>query len=264
MNKKSIAVLIPVFNNQEGLLSSLESLRKQIDFEHIFVVDDGSNPPIDISTNYPVRLIKLEKNQGIVGALNTGLSAILKENDYEYIARLDAGDICHPQRLELQQNYLLNNPLVGVLGTFVNFVSQSGEVKFKLEPPTSDANIRKSMFLNCVICHPTVMMRVEAIKSVGLYDKNFLYAEDYELFRRIMTRYQAANLPIHLVNSEINENGISISKRNLLLKSRMNVQCKYFEKKSIMAWYGVVQTLILSMVSNKLLLWLKQKRGKWS
>ena len=264
MNKKSLAVLIPVFNNQEGLLSSLDSLRGQIDFEHVFIVDDGSNPPIAISTSYPARLIKLEKNQGIVGALNAGLSVILHEKNYEYIARLDAGDICHSQRLELQQDYLLKNPLVGVLGTFVNFVSQSGEVKFKLEPPTCDADIRKSMFLNCVICHPTVMIRVDAIKSVCVYDKNFLYAEDYELFRRIMKKYQAANLPIHLVDSEINENGISISKRNLLLKSRMRVQRKYFEKKSIMAWYGVIQTLILSVVSNKLLLWVKQKRGKWS
>ena len=41
MNKKSLAVLIPVFNNQEGLLSSLDSLRGQIDFEHVFNVDDG-------------------------------------------------------------------------------------------------------------------------------------------------------------------------------------------------------------------------------
>ena len=138
----------------------------------------------------------------MAGALNAGLSVILHEKNYEYIARLDAGDICHSQRLELQQDYLLKNPLVGVLGTFVNFVSQSGEVKFKLEPPTCDADIRKSMFLNCVICHPTVMIRVDAIKSVGVYDKNFLYAEDYELFRRIMKKYQAA-FNIYKMNFDI-------------------------------------------------------------
>ena len=62
MNKKSLAVLIPVFNNQEGLLSSLDSLRGQIDFEHVFIVDDGSNPPIAISTSYPARLINSYKH----------------------------------------------------------------------------------------------------------------------------------------------------------------------------------------------------------
>lgn len=261
-NPSKVAILLPVFNNQEGLLSSLESLRGQIDFEHIFVVDDGSNPPMDISANYPVKLIKLERNQGIVCALNTGLSAILKESHYEYIARLDAGDICHPQRLYLQLSFMENNLDVGVVGSYVRFVDKQSQLLFMFTPPLTDIAIRKAMYFNSAFCHPSVMMRVEALENQGFYDAKYQYAEDYELFQRILKKYKGANLPNILLDYEIDPHGISLTKRKIVLMRRWEIQLKYLNSNSIFSWLGLLQTFFLRYFPNKLIITIKKLRRK--
>lgn len=263
MKKKyEMAVLIPVFNNQAGLLSSLESLRGQIDFEHVFVVDDGSNPPVDISANYPVKLIKLEKNQGIVGALNTGLSAILKESHYEYVARLDAGDICHHKRLDIQLSFMESNLDVGVVGSYVRFLDKKGHLSFIFKPPLTDIDIKKVMYFNSAFCHPAVMMRIDAIKSQGVYDVKYQYAEDYELFQRILKKYKGANIPNVLLDYEMDPNGISLTKRKIVLMRRWEIQLKYFNSKSIFAWLGLLQTFFLRYFPNRLIITIKKLRRK--
>ena len=60
-----------------------------------------------------VVLVTLEENEGLVVALNTGVS----KAKGDYIVRMDSDDIAHPQRLEIQMNYLALNPEVDVLGT---------------------------------------------------------------------------------------------------------------------------------------------------
>ena len=70
------------------------------------------------------------------------------------------------------------------------------------------------------------MMRVSALNDVGGYNPDFQYAEDYEIFRRILSKYKGANLSDVLLNYEINPEGISLSKRKQLLDARMRVQLR--------------------------------------
>lgn len=257
-SQSELAVLIPVFNNQEGLLNSLNSLRDQIDFEHVFVVDDGSKPPIDISTYHSVKLIKLEKNQGIVGALNFGLSVIINENNYNYIARLDAGDICKPDRLLKQFSFMEGHLEVGIVGSYVRFINKQGHLFFTFRPPLTDIAIRKAMYFNSAFCHPSVMMRVDALKSQGFYDPKYQYAEDYELFQRILKKYKGANIPDILLDYEVDPTGISLTKRKIVLMKRWEIQLKYFKSRSILAWLGLLQTFFLRYFPNKLILAIKK------
>ena len=255
-----LAVFIPVFNNREGLLSSLNSLQGQIPFEHIFVVDDGSDVPVTLPDTYCINLLRLPKNEGIVAARNAGLKMILNAN-YQFIALLDAGDICLPTRLEKQLNFLLSNKDVAIVGSAVSFTDMQGKHLFFFKPPLLDNDIKRAMFFNCQFCNPSVMMRMNALNDVGGYNPDFQYAEDYEIFRRILSKYKGANLSDVLLNYEINPEGISLSKRKQLLDARMRVQLRYFEYQSFGAWLGVAQTLILSLIPNQLLIMIKRLKG---
>lgn len=256
-----LAVFIPVFNNREGLLSSLNSLQGQIPFEHIFVVDDGSDVPVTLPDTYCINLLRLPKNEGIVAARNAGLKMILNAN-YQFIALLDAGDICLPTRLEKQLNFLLSNKDVAIVGSAVSFTDMQGKHLFFFKPPLLDNDIKRAMFFNCQFCNPSVMMRMNALKDVGEYDPNFQYVEDYEIFRRVLKKYKGANLSDVLLNYEINPEGISLTRRKIILMKRLEVQLKYFNSSSVWAWLGLLQTFFLRYFPNKLIINIKKLRGK--
>lgn len=261
MSSGKLAILMPVYNNQAGLLQSLDSLRGQVDWGGVFVVDDGSNPRMCVPEDCPVRLVRLDNNQGIVGALNQGLE-LIQQQGYDYVARLDAGDVCAADRLPKQVEYLNKNPSVAVVGSYVQFVDMSGQPFFDYCPPVDDQHIRRAMRFNSAFCHPAVMMRVSALQHVGGYRQEYQYAEDYDLFFRLLKHYKGHNIPECLLVYEVNSGGISLSKRKLLLDRRYAVQKYHFDAKSVWAWLGILQTVVLRLVPNQWLLQIKKMKGK--
>ena len=88
-----IVSVIPAYNDQEGLETTLQSLDR-FGLAMIVVVDDGSEPPLkipfDIST--PFKMIRHDKNRGPAAARNTGVSAT--KSDWIYFT--DCGCIHEP------------------------------------------------------------------------------------------------------------------------------------------------------------------------
>jgi glycosyltransferase involved in cell wall biosynthesis len=251
---------MPVFNAQADLERSLRSLAGQVAPGDVIVVDDGSTPAITVPADFPAQLLRLERNQGIVAALNAGLDHIL-QGHYGYIARLDAGDLCRPGRLAAQQAYLDANPACALLGGAAQVVDLAGKPLFLLPSPQADAAIRRRMCFNSAFIHPAVMMRVSALRDTGVYDKAYQYAEDYELFSRLLARHLAANLPDVLIDYEMNPGGISLSRRRQLLLARLRVQWRYRQPARPACWLGLMQTVLMLGLPNRLLLALKKMRG---
>ena len=91
-------LLIPCYNNVEGLIRSLRSVVYPKEKCKVLIVDDGSLTPVtiellpaDILQQLQIEIIRLNGNKGITEALNTGLRLILQRNDALYTARLDCG-----------------------------------------------------------------------------------------------------------------------------------------------------------------------------
>src|SRR5258706_6342491 len=108
-----ICVLIPCYNNMEGLIQSINSIVYDQRRLLVLVVDDGSTVPVTRNTIYQhlpisvnIQLIRLKQNQGITRALNKGLDFIYANYPVGYIARLDCGDICSPERFYRQVSFL--------------------------------------------------------------------------------------------------------------------------------------------------------------
>lgn len=258
-----IAVLIPVYNNIEGLAASLHSITLTPKVT-IVIVDDGSSEKLKLSaltphTKHEIKLITLEVNEGIVAALNAGLKYIYS-NDFKYIARLDAGDLMTNDRLSSQVDFLINNLNCMVVGGGARFVNKDGLVVFQYAPPENNALIRKKMHINNCFCHPAVMWKIDGQKKF-YYASEYQYAEDYHMFWKMLTEFGGANLNINVVDTLADPNGISRTKRKKQLSLRLKIQMNNFDGYSIYSYIGVVKSILLFLLPVRIIDTLKNFKG---
>lgn len=254
-----IAVLIPHYNCVTDLERSLESISslEQVD---VIIVDDGSEtkPNLDyLRDKYKhninrIDLILSPSNVGIENALNMGLKHIVAAGKYEYVARLDCGDICVPTRFVIQKNYLDKNLDIYLVGSWISCIDLAGNELYVIKFPCNDKEIKRKMYLGCMFCHPSVMFRVKAIEELGYYPTNYKYAEDYAYFFKFTQRFKTANINEILLKYEINPNGISLSKRNKQFKNRIgiifdNINIQY----SSFAILGILKALLVVCLGNQ-------------
>ncbi len=198
VNRPRVTVVMPVHDGAPYLRPAVESILAQTyrDLE-LLVLDDGSedeSAAIVASYRDPrVRLHRRAANLGVVATLNEGLELA----STEYVARMDADDVSHPERLARQVAFLDQHPDVAVLGTAVKDI---GTPRGAYALPCSHGAIRARLLFDWAIAHPTVMLRPAVLRAHGLrYDPVYLHAEDYALWVEVAARAQVANLPDQLV-----------------------------------------------------------------
>jgi glycosyltransferase involved in cell wall biosynthesis len=250
-----VAVLMPAYNAGRFINRAVDSLVHGTCPADIYIVDDGSEVPVAASLKpHPaVTIIRLERNGGIARARNAGLRAILSRG-YDYVACLDADDICHPDRIASQVDFLDRHPGVAVVGTWGrSFDERTGSpLRIGRMPVDPDA-VRRAMRYNSAVINTSAMLRVSALREVGLYSERYPAAEDYELFRRIGERYDIANIASILTTISISSEGISRQRRRRQLADRLRIQLEYFEAGEPGAWLGVAKTVALFLAPVSIL-----------
>lgn len=256
--KPRLAVLIPVFNHQEGLERSLASLAQDGSEFEVFVVDDGSAVPVRIPPDlpYPVRLHRQEPNRGITAALNTGL-ALMAGGGYQYLARLDACDLTLPGRFAAQMAFLDSHPEHALVGTAARYVDMHGRLLFEYRPPTGHAALHQFLRYRAGVVHPSAMIRVQALIECGPYRDNFPGAEDHDLFMRLAKTHKVANLDSIFVVKEVSPDSIT-SNRKMILTSRLRILLSHFDPWSIHSYIGVTINGLLWLAPRPLILKLRQ------
>ena len=184
-----VSVVLPVFNGMPFLPEAIGSLLNQTlaDIE-VLVIDDGST---DVTGDWlrrcqdsRVKVVTLP-HAGIVAALNAGLDLAKGV----FVARMDADDRCHPERLARQVDSLLKRPELGLIATtarywaddavgegFRHFVHWNNQL---LDPLA----IYLRRFVESPLIHPTVMFRKDLVARFGGY-RDGEFPEDYELWLR--------------------------------------------------------------------------------
>jgi len=256
-------LLIPCYNNWEGLIRSLNSVEYKVGKYLIVIVDDGSTTPITIEAIQPLlthlqplQIISYRQNKGITHALNNGLSYILQHTHSNYIARLDCSDICHPERFYLQVQYLDEHPQVGLVGSWCCFQSADNKLQYNYRTPTQYPQIKKAMYGRNVFIHPTVMFRTKLIDRTGYYPYNYPHAEDYAFFWKMLHKAKGVVLNQYLVTCAINSAGISLTNRKEQLRSRQKV-VKDFGTHTLLKIIGVLKLKLMRYIPYKLILKLK-------
>ena len=197
MTNPLISVLLPVYNAQDYLRESIDSILGQTftDFELIIINDgstDGSKAIMDSYADPRIMIIDQE-NAGLPVSLNR---AIAKAKG-KYLARQDADDVSLPTRLSEQAAYLEAYPDCALLGTWAQIIEKDNLTNRTLTHPSENGEVQiKLLFYNCFV-HSSVMMRKDTLNRCGVYpeDPEKFPPEDYDLWLRIAPVAQVANLP---------------------------------------------------------------------
>jgi glycosyltransferase involved in cell wall biosynthesis len=188
----AVSVLLPCYNAAATLEEALDSLQCQTlrDFE-ILAVDDGSTDgTLEILSRRAqgdARLRVLARpHNGVIEASNAGLAVC----QAAYVARMDADDRAHPQRLALQAAYLDAHPKVDVVCSQVaGFPAENLRAGFMiyiewLNGLLTDEDIRREMFVESPIPNPSAMFRKQVVLDIGGYQDHG-WPEDYDLWLRL-------------------------------------------------------------------------------
>lgn len=261
----SVVLVIPYYNNSEGLLKSLRSIDPDEELD-VIIVDDGS--VVDkfeeaaVLSNFKASGVllfeHLKSNRGIETALNSGLK-ICAEKKYKYIARLDCGDVCLGKRFAVQKAFLEENPEIKIVGSNVLAVDTKDHFLYSINLPLNNGDIKKKMYLNSMLIHPAVMFCSEILDTVGFYPMDHKFAEDYAFFFAISQKYKMANIKEYLTQIEINANGISLKKRKQQVRSRITIIKKYFYF-GFYPIYGLLRNYVLLFLPYNLILAVKKIR----
>jgi Glycosyl transferase family 2 len=207
-----------VHNGEEFVAGALESILGQTlaDIE-VVVIDDGSDDQsageVRRVADDRVVLVRLEEPSGDLAlALNEGV----KRCRADLIARMDADDISLPSRLEQQAGVMTSDPRIAMLGSWAEALDGSGEQWMISRPPCDDASIRFILNYRCPFHHPSMMLRKEHLEAAGGYRAGYRYAEDYDLWRRMMKQGKGLNLPEVLIAQRYYSS--STSGRNRLMQ----------------------------------------------
>jgi len=253
-----LCILIPCYNNFEGLIKSIQSIDYLPGSYIIIVVDDGSLMPVAIErmnghfhTLPNVKIIRLLQNHGITKALNTGLEFIYANYAVQFIARLDCGDTCSPQRFYNQVAFFEKYPDVHLTGTWCYFKDTRSGKGYKYITPTHHDAIEREMYFRNVFIHPTVMWRVSGAGKFK-YPEQYPCAEDYGLFYALISKIKSAVIDEYLVTCEINHAGVSISNRSTQLKSRLKV-VSFYGGKRVLYLMGALKLGFLMIIPYRII-----------
>lgn len=208
-----ISVILPVYNGAAYLREALESLRRQTfrDFE-VIIIDDCStdeSPNIAESFDDPrFHLIRAAARLRISHALNLGIT----HAQGQLIARMDADDLCHPIRLERQFTFLSQHPQIGFCGSWVKRFGKDLNPQ-TYRRPVGPARVSAFSIFDNPIVHSSVMIRHNILTRLdSCYRNEFVDAEDYDLWTRLLEFTQGDNIPEVLLDYRVHAQSVTLQK----------------------------------------------------
>jgi glycosyltransferase involved in cell wall biosynthesis len=213
-NIPKITVLMPAYNADKYIADAIASVLEQTftDFELLIVNDGSTDNTVDVISSFDdPRIVAIyQDNKGVAIALNTGL----KYARAPYVARFDADDICYPERLQLQYDFMTANPEYSVIGSAADYIDMEGNFLFTHKPPAFDyAQIRQLNYSVCPFIHSSVFYKKDLVISKGGYNEHAYTFEDHFLWVNILKDQKACNLALPLLKVRLNPESITIDEK---------------------------------------------------
>lgn len=228
-----VSVLMPVYNTKEEFLrEAVASILNQTfqDFEFL-IIDNGSDPYVkSIIKSYNdnrIQYFRLEQNQGPAAARNYAI----KHASGDYLAFMDSDDVSLPQRLQMQADFLTQNPHIGCLGTTVKTIGKKAEC-ITFIPIFQHHDIEFSLaFSGCTFCQSSIMLRKKVLNSHNIcYEPALVPAEDYGLYVSLLSKTQFATLKETLVYYRFYGENTSNKQSTAQTQKSNEIRCLAIEK----------------------------------
>jgi glycosyltransferase involved in cell wall biosynthesis len=195
-----VSILLPVWNAENTLSTTLASIERQTTSNwECLIVDDGSS---DASPAIAQRFAKRDarfklvarNHEGLIPSLNAGIDLCTAP----LVARMDADDWMHRDRLARQIDLLDRSPDLEAVGCFVRIFPRAGlndgrrAYEDWLHSLTEPERLWRERFIECPIAHPTLMMRRDTLAFLRYREKG--WPEDYDLMLRLLRRGPVAGI----------------------------------------------------------------------
>lgn len=259
-----ISVIMSVYNGLPYLKEAVDSVLNQTykNFEFI-IVDDASKDKtwqyLKSLKDKRIKLIKNPKNLGLARSLNIALS----KAKGEFIARMDADDICLLRRFEIQLNYMINNPKIDICGSWVKLIDEKGEIAGQVHKPKNDEKIKKMNQWITGLIHPTWFAKRKVYDKLNGYDPDFDMVEDFDFLNRAR-HFKMANINNELLLWRSAQNRRSKKDIQEMYLKSFRLRLKYFLEGNFGVFYFPL--LIRSFITTylfpvKLKIYLNKKMG---
>ncbi|HEY1047336.1 MAG TPA: glycosyltransferase [Bacteroidia bacterium] len=216
-NMPILDVLTCVYNAESYIENAIKTivLQSYSNIHLVIVTDPCTDRTIEIikqmMERFPnITLIENEHHAGSIACFNIGLEYCKSD----FIARMDLDDLIHPMRFEKQMNYLLKHSEIAAISSFMRIFNENG--------PTKDVSYREDFDIQKItllffspLSHAATIFRGEVLRKFE-YDVKMKYAEDYDLWLKVMSEYKTAVLPeyLYLYRTHINQ---STNEKNKLI-----------------------------------------------
>ena len=226
-----ISLIMSVYNGEDYLVEAIESVLNQTfkDFELIVINDCSTDTTGEILNRFAEldKRVKVHTNE-VNLRLPSSLNKAITLAQGKYIARMDADDICLPERLEKQYGFMEENPHISLSScrfmTLKNGVISSGGCGGK----SDNESIKALLLVTNPILHPGIIAKADAIRSL-CYDKNFTCTEDMELWTRfVMAGYDIEIMPEYLMIYRLHDKQITETTLEKQHKEVIAIQKKYY------------------------------------
>jgi len=187
-----VSVLLPVRDCEAHLGEAIASLEDQTfgDFE-VLVVDDGSvDGTPQLLQEWAARDARVQVIRQPASGIVTALERARSQARGEYLARMDADDVCLPERFAMQLDLMRGDATVAAAGCHVRYFPQEavrdGARRYEawMNGSATPDTVAREIFVECPLAHPTFFLRANAVAAVGGY-RDSGWAEDYDLILRL-------------------------------------------------------------------------------
>jgi glycosyltransferase involved in cell wall biosynthesis len=177
--------------------------------------------------------------------LNLGLSLARAD----LVARMDADDVCEPERLARQWEFFQQHPDVDLVGSDLTVIDNDGQALGERHYPASHNEIIAALSRFSPLAHPSVMFRKEVVVAAGGYLTDMCSA-DYDLWNRLyLAGARFANLPEPLLRYRVHSAGMKTARLRQMLRGTLAVKEQYWRGKMTLS-------ARLRMLAEQVLLWL--------
>jgi len=183
-----ITVLMSVYNGSRWLDEAIQSVLNQtfIAFEFIIINDGSTDNSLEIINQFAAgdpRIVVINKlNTGLADSLNQGI----EQARGEWIARIDADDVCEPERLSKQYTCAQSTSSLVLIGTGLREIDEQGRPgKVYLYPAAHKVLVRQLITARRFFAHSTAFYRTETVKALGGYRARIKRAQDWDLWLRL-------------------------------------------------------------------------------
>ena len=229
--KPEISVIMSVYNGEAYLVEAVESVRKQTfqNWELVVINDCSTDTTAEILADFArkderIKVHTNEVNLRLPKSLNKAISLCTGK----YIARMDADDICLPDRLEKQYAFMESHEDVALSScrfmTVKNGVYASGGAGGRCD----DEALRALLLVANPILHPGVIAKAEVMKAFQ-YDTTLTCTEDLELWTRmVMGKQKLQILPECLLIYRLHDKQITSTTLERQHTEVLKIQQKYY------------------------------------